>query len=356
MNLKQWGWPENNTDIHEELSNASLVPGRIIGQGKDIYTMAAETGTYTARISGAFQYRAALPSDYPVVGDFVAFRDEGDQKIIEKVLPRKGALSRQSSGNEIEEQVMAANVDTVFLVFALDGGRNFNPHLLERMLTLTWNSGALPVVVLNKSDLCTDRAGLQIEAEIAAPGVEILFTSTVSAEGLEELKNTLASGKTHFFFGKSGVGKSSLINSIAGYDIRKTSSIRDQDKKGRHTTTSRDLLRLPGGALLIDSPGLREFALWSDEESVDAVFPEIMELSQSCRFRDCGHTNEPGCSVQAALTEGTLPAGRYESYLAYRKEVRYVMMKTDENLRAQEDKKWKDIAKLQRSYKKEQRF
>jgi ribosome biogenesis GTPase / thiamine phosphate phosphatase len=353
MSLEEWGW---NEETAEELKNFGLQPGRIIGQGKDIYTMAVETGTSIGRVSGAFGYRAAIASDYPVVGDFVGYHGEDGQGIIERVLPRMGVLSRQSSGKEIEEQILASNIDTVFLIYGLDGGRGYNVHLLERMLTLVAGSGARPVVVLNKSDLCEDAEVILTEAQKAAPGAKIILSSIITGEGISDIKACLVKEKTHFFFGKSGVGKSSLINAAAGYDMRKTTSIREQDGKGRHTTTSRDLVRLPEGALLIDSPGLREFALWSDQESLDAVFPEIAEFASACRFRDCGHISEPECGVRDALAAGALSEERYESFLSYRKEIRYIKSKSDENIRNEEHKKWKGIAKLQKTFKKEKRF
>jgi ribosome biogenesis GTPase len=243
---------------------------------------------------------------------------------------------------------LAANLDVVFLVFALDGGRGFVPRLVERLLTLVRDGGARPVILLNKSDLADSLQESQAEARQAAPGVEILPTSVLTGLNLERLRGQLAAGETYCFLGKSGVGKSSLINALFGNEVVRTGGVRGSDQRGRHTTTSRELLRLSGGAMLLDTPGLREAALWVDETSVDEAFPEIAELAGACRFRDCQHGDEPGCAVQEALAEGSLDRGRYESYLEYRREARYHRRMGDVGAQRQERLRWKRISKLQK--------
>jgi ribosome biogenesis GTPase len=320
----------------------------VIGGGRGLFTLTDGESIRMAPVSGAFGYRAALPSDYPVVGDFVACRDEGDQRVVEAVLPRHGLLSRKAAGRKEEEQVLAANVDAVFLVFALDGGRGFLPRLVERLLTLVRDGGATPILLLNKADLVEDHRPYLKEAEAAAPGVELILVSAATGQNLDELRRRLEPARTFFFLGKSGVGKSSLINALFGREIMRTGEIREGDKRGRHTTSSRELFRMPSGALLLDAPGLREAALWADEESVDDSFPDIASLADECRFRDCGHSGEPGCAVQAALVEGRLDYRRYESYLEYRREARYHQLKGSENAQRVERIRWKAISKLQK--------
>ncbi len=345
MSIADWGWDQ----AFESNAQATMCEGygirRVIGQGRGLYVLTDGDSTRQAVLSGAFSYRAALPSDYPVTGDFVACREEGEAWVIEALLPRRSLLSRKAAGEKEERQALAANVDTVFLAFALDGGRGFLSRLLERLLILVNDSGAAPAILLNKADLAENPGQYIEEAEAAAPGVPIFLVSARTGQGLEQLRSHLEPGKTYSFLGKSGVGKSSLINALFGKDIMKTSEIRDQDKRGRHTTSSRDLFLLPGGALLMDNPGLREAALWADERSVDESFPEISALAAECRFRDCGHSGEPGCAVQEALVDGRLDYRRYESYLEYRREARYHQMMSNGNAQRVERIRWKAISK-----------
>ena len=354
MRLEEWGWDAGRAAEAAALLPAGWRVGRIVGRGQDLYSLTDGPETHLAAVSGAFRYRAVLPADFPVTGDFVAFREEGGTRLIEQVLPRRGVLARKAAGARVEAQVLAANLDGVFLVFALDGGRGFLPRLVERLLTLVRDSGAVPVILLNKADLtadggsAADREACREEAQAAAPGVEVLFTSARSGENLDLLQARLAPGRTFLFLGKSGVGKSSLINALFGREVLRTAEVREADWRGRHTTTSRDLFRLPNGALLMDTPGLREAALWADEASVDEVFPEIAAVAAGCRFRDCRHAGEPGCAVQQALQDGVLDLGRFESYLDFRREVAYHRRLGDENAQRQEKARWKKIGKQQK--------
>ncbi len=345
MSLADWGWTAERDPEAAALRSAGLRPARVIGRGRGLYALADGQSIRLAAISGAFDYRAALPSDYPAAGDFVACREEQGTWVIEQVLPRRGVLSRKAAGAKAEQQVLAANLDAVFLVFAAGTQRGFLPRLVERLLAQVRESGAQPVILLNKADLAQDREELRGEAEACAPGVPFLFTSALSGENLGGLRVLLESGKTFYFLGKSGVGKSSLLNGLFGREVMRTAEIRAADGRGRHTTTSRELFLLPGGAILVDSPGLREAALWAGEASVDDAFPEIRALAGKCRFRDCRHTGEPGCAVQEALVEGGLDLRRYESYLDYRREARYHRLRGDLNAQRLERVRWKKISR-----------
>ncbi len=349
MSLESWGWTDSRRAEASACGIAESGVRRVIGGGRGLYSLTDGRTTRTAPVSGAFAYRAVLPSDYPVTGDFVACREEGDRDVIETVLPRRGVLSRKAPGNGASEQVLAANLDTVLLVFALDGGRGFLPRLAERLLTLVRDSGAEPVVVLNKADLVLDPRPFLEEAEAAAPGAGVIPVSARTGLNLDELRSRLPPRETCFFLGKSGVGKSSLINALFGREFRKTREVREGDWRGRHATSSRDLFMAPNGALLLDSPGLREAALWADEGSVDASFPDISGLAAGCRYRDCSHTGEPGCAVREALSEGCLDHRRYESYLEYMREVRYHRLRGTENAQRAERIRWKKISMLQRA-------
>jgi len=345
MSLKDWGWDAEREPEAAVLLSAGLQVGRVIGRGRGLYALTDGQSTRLAAVSGAFAYRAALPSDYPAAGDFVACREEQGSWVIEQVLSRRAALSRKAAGLREEQQVLAANVDGVFLVFAAGTERGFPPRLVERLLAQVRESGARPVILLNKADLAESREALQEQAQACAPGVPFLFTSALSGENLDALRGLLEPRKTYYFLGKSGVGKSSLINALFGREVMRTAEIRAKDGRGRHTTTSRELFLLPGGALLVDSPGLREAALWAEEASVQDAFPEIRDLAGKCRFRDCSHAEEPGCAVQEALAAGSLDPGRYESYLAFRREARYHRLRGDLNAQRLERVRWKKISR-----------
>lgn len=353
MDLRDWGWSAAREGEAAGYLSGGLRVARVIGRGQDLYTVTNGAGPRLASVSGAFGYRAALPSDYPVTGDFVACRVAGDSWVIEGVLPRRGVLSRKAPGRREEQQLLAANLDVVFLVFAVDGGRGFVPRLVERLLTLVRDGGALPFILLNKADLAGSLERCREEATKAAPGVEILATSALTGQNLELLRGQLAAGRTYCFLGKSGVGKSSLVNALFGEQAVKTGEVRGSDRRGRHTTSSRELLRLPGGALLLDTPGLREAALWADEASVDEAFPDIAGLAGRCRFRDCQHGGEPGCAVEQALADGSLDGGRFDSYLEYRREVRHHRLMADAGAQRRERLRWKKISKLQRELNRE---
>ncbi len=289
-----------------------------------------------------------------VVGDWIALArpESHDMPIIEAILPRKSAFARKDPGEETGEQVLIANVDTVFVVQSLSGS-GINVRRLERELVLTWESGATPVVVLTKSDVCDDVEGQRTLAEDVAFGADVIVESAVTGEGVDQVAERIPAGVTAAFLGGSGVGKSTLVNRLAGSEVMATKEVRASDDKGRHTTVAREIIVLPGAGVVIDTPGMRSLALWDAEDGMEAAFPDIEALSVKCRFRDCSHAGEPGCAVHAAVESGDLPARRLESYLRLRSELDELALRQDEKARKEREKQvWKPIAKeIKRFYK-----
>lgn len=273
----------------------------------------------------------------------IRYREADSRAIIHGILPRTSKFSRKQAGFVTDEQIVAANVDTVFLVAALN--QDFNVRRLERYLILAWESGANPVIVLTKADLCGEgeRREKVAEAEQAAMGVPVHMISAAIGEGLGSLAPYFGEGQTVALLGSSGVGKSTLVNALYGEAIMNVKEIREDDDKGRHTTTHRELVPLPGGGVLIDTPGMRELQLWHAEEGLGQGFRDVEQLAAGCRFDDCGHGNEPGCAVQEALRSGALPADRYDSYLKLQRELAYLARKEDKALQLKEKKRWKKI-------------
>lgn len=285
---------------------------RVAAQEKGLYRLVCDGGEQPARVSGKMQYEAIGPSDYPVVGDYVlADRNDGGQAVIHQVLPRKSLLLRKAAGTGREEQAVAANVDILFLCMALN--HDFNLRRLERYLAAAWNSGATPVVVLTKADLCADPAEKIAAVEQAAPGTDVLLTCAARADGVQPLLPYLTPGTTVAFVGSSGVGKSTLMNCLLGEEAQATGGLRNDDR-GRHITTRRQLFSLPGGASLIDTPGMRELGLWDADAGLETAFADVEALAQQCRFQDCRHGQEPGCAVRAALESGELSEERFRSW------------------------------------------
>ena len=353
--LKKWGWTGFFESGINDFSSPDLKPGRIIRETRHLYQIAAGESFFTGEISGAFRYKAAGVSDYPVIGDWIMFRKgDGELCIIEEVLKRKSCFSRKTAGEKTQEQIIAANIDYIGLVFGIHGGRNFTAGALERYTTLAWESGAIPLIILNKADLADDeeREKAVLTAEYCAPGVEVHLISAQTGEGVGSLISSFKPGTTIAFTGPSGVGKSTLINTVAGEELQKTNAQRKGDLKGLHTTTHRELFLLDSGVMLIDSPGLKEVQLWAGEESAHETFSDITELAVNCRFNDCSHQGEPGCAVQGALLSGELDYRRYENYLDLMREINYLKTRVDEQAARDERDKWKNISKLQKSFKK----
>lgn len=312
------------------------MPGRVTAEHKHIYTVQTAEGELLAEVTGKFRFAALEREDYPSVGDWLALtpRCEDGRASIHAILPRRSKFSRKNAGVTTDEQIAAVNVDTVFLIAALN--HDFNLRRLERYLIPAWESGAQPVILLNKADLCPDPALFIAETEGIAPGVPVHAVSAVTGAGMEELAPYLQPGHTLTLLGSSGAGKSSLTNYLAGSEVMATGGIREDDSRGCHTTTHRELIPLAGGALMIDTPGMRELQLWSAEEGMGAAFSDVEALGEACRFADCSHRKEPGCAVQAALRAGTLDRSRYDSYRKLQAELAFMARKEQEKQRAQE--------------------
>ncbi|MFT9847084.1 ribosome small subunit-dependent GTPase A [Aneurinibacillus sp. REN35] len=291
-----------------------------------------------------------LADHYPVVGDWVQLTmiPEENKGVIHKVLPRKTIVSRQAAGTKTEQQVVATNIDYIFLLMGLH--LDFNIRRLERYLVTAYDSGAQPIIVLTKKDLCMNVDERVYEVNNIAYGVPIIPLSNVTREGIEHLQPYLQEGKTAAFIGSSGVGKSSLLNSLLKSSAQKTIDVREGDDRGRHTTTHKELFLLPTGAMVIDTPGMRELQLWDAAEGLGSTFYDIEELAQQCRFKDCTHETEPDCAVQAGLAAGTMSQQRLDSYRKLQRELLFAQRKQDTSLAWAEKQKTKHISKWQKQY------
>jgi len=336
MSLEDYGWSPFFSQAFTEHEIAGLSPGRVSAVYRGFCLM--QSGSAELRIQ---TFRNA---QLPAVGDWVAWRTtEFGTTLVEAVLPRKSVLRRKCAGRTTEEQVVAANVDTAFLVMGLDG--DFNPRRIERLLTMTFDSGAIPVIVLNKADLPTDGARRKQVIEQLSPGTPVLLVSGLVGTGIDELRSFMRKGQTIVLIGSSGAGKSTIVNRLFGEDLMPTREVRAKDSRGRHTTSHRQLLKHPEGGLLIDTPGIREIQLWASEESVAGSFDDIQSLAGSCRFRDCSHETEPGCAVLSAVRGGAIPEARLRSYHKLLKEIRYLAVKQDESAQREQKRRWKIIHK-----------
>jgi ribosome biogenesis GTPase len=343
LNLQELGWDAFFAEAFRPYENDNLIPARVAARHHGPCDLLTELG----RLGGVPAGRLD-DDELPVVGDWVAARKlDGERKaVIEAVLPRRSAFTRKEAWRRTVAQVVAANVDTVFLVTAFGG--DLNARRLERYLTAAWDSGSNPVVVANKADLAEDPLGELGEVEAVALGVPVLAVSAASGEGLDGLDQHLVPSRTVALLGSSGVGKSTLVNRLAGRELLATQELRS-DGRGRHTTTHRELVPLPSGALLIDTPGLRELQLWADESMLDSTFGEIAELAGDCRFSDCSHEHEPGCAVKAAISNGSLPAERFASYRKLQRELRALEIRKDARLKSEARK---EIRRRQRRMRK----
>ena len=332
-------------------------PARVIAVHKETSIVRGADGIdRPAIVSGRFRYDALAASDFPAVGDWVALEPTrpmagtDDPAVIASVLPRRSAFRRQAADatrrgglNLHDEQVIAANIDVAFIVAGLDG--DFNLRRLERYLAVAWSSGVEPVIVLNKADIAEDLEGRLVAVEAIAPGVRTVVLSALTGHHVTDLARHLGAGRTAVVLGSSGVGKSTLVNALLGEQRQATGAVREDDSRGRHTTTHRELFVLPGGALLIDTPGIRSLEVAGADEGVETAFDDIAELAAGCRFRDCRHQGEPGCAVRAAIARGDLTEARLASQRKLEREVAHVERKADPRAAAEERKRWKSIHK-----------
>lgn len=340
--LTALGWTPLFEAAWRAQAAAGCVPGRVSLEHTHIYTVLTAEGEWLARVAGRMRHQAGARADFPAVGDWVAVEPpQGGEARIRAVLPRRSRFSRQAAGDATEEQIVAANIDTVFLVGGLD--HNFNARRLERYLSVAWESGADPVIVLNKADAVASPEQLQArldEVRTLAPSVPVYATSCQVSATLEPLRQHLGHGRTGALLGSSGVGKSTIVNRLVGHDLLDTHDVRDADSKGRHTSTRRQLVVLPGpaGGLLIDTPGMRELQLW-DAGGLADTFADISALAEGCRFRDCRHRHEPGCAVAAAVLAGDLPSSRRESFLKLATEQDHAARQQDERALLEEKRR-----------------
>ncbi|HPQ40059.1 MAG TPA: ribosome small subunit-dependent GTPase A [bacterium] len=353
MDLEQLGYHEFFQTAFAVFDGSGLIPGRVASATHGIYGIWTGDGPVQAETSGRFEFTAASRLDYPVIGDWVAMQPplNSGPGIIHHVLERRSCLCRKAPGTVVDVQAMAANVDILMIVMGLDS--DFSLRRLERYLAVVEDGGSRPVVVLNKADLCDDPGGRVaavqdlVGADVPVHGVTALETAAVRL-----IRHHLAPGVTVAFMGSSGVGKSTLINGLMASDVAATGTVRAFDGRGRHTTTRREMFLLPGGGILIDTPGMRELQPWSESNGVAGVFAEILDLAEHCRFKDCSHRNEPGCAIQAALEQGDLEPDRWKSYLKLQREDAFLEREKNLKARMKETRRWKDITKGMRQRRK----
>ncbi|MEW6737011.1 MAG: ribosome small subunit-dependent GTPase A [Acidobacteriota bacterium] len=326
MDLEILGWDDFFADSFAPYARDNYLAGRVALDCSGIYRLYTEIGEWEAELSGKLRYRAESREALPVVGDWVALRPrEQNKAIIDAVLPRKTKFSRKVTGQRIEEQLVATNIDTLFLVSGLD--QDFNPRRIERYLIMAKASGSNPVIVLNKADICQDRDAKLHQVRDIASTVAILLVSAKQGEGLDMLMPFVNKGQTAALVGSSGVGKSTIINKLLGEERQKVGLVRENDDRGKHTTTHRELFILPDHGLIIDTPGLRELQLWFSQTGLQDAFSDITALAEQCYFTNCQHQDQPGCAIKEALENGQLSPERLDNYWKMLDELRQLSEK-----------------------------
>jgi ribosome biogenesis GTPase len=345
LSLDALGWTPRFAEAFEAHRAPGLEPARVSLEHTHIYRVISPNGERLARVAGRLRHAAGGRADFPAVGDWVVLEPPptGGDARIRAILPRASAFSRRAAGNPTERQVVAANVDVVLLTSGLDG--DFNLRRIERYLVTAWDSGATPVIVLNKADLVEDVAPFIRDVESIAGGVPVHAVSAKRPDTLLDVRAHLAPGRTVALLGSSGVGKSSIANALIGEQRLRTREVRESDSRGRHTTSGRQLILLPGGGILIDTPGMRELQLWDTGDSVAGAFADIESLAEGCRFRDCRHATEPDCAVLAAVADGTLPAERLDSFRKLQDEQAYQAAQQDQRAQIERKRQWKVLTK-----------
>jgi ribosome biogenesis GTPase / thiamine phosphate phosphatase len=340
VSLEDLGWNSYFAALWEEYKDRRL-PARVVSQQRNLWRIAGEFGESWAAASGKLREAAEGGADWPAVGDWVAaeLNDGSDRAMLQAVLARRSQFVRKAAGKSVEHQVIAANVDTAYIVAGLDG--DLNLRRLERYLAQCWESGAHAVIVLNKADRCDHVAARTAEVGRIAASVPVLPVSAYTGQGMDAFAALLSRGQTVVLLGSSGVGKSTLVNRLLGENFQAVQAVREKDKRGRHTTSSRQLLCLPNGAMVIDTPGLRELQLWDAADGVSGAFADIDELAAECRFRDCQHKREPGCAVRAAIEGGALDQARLENRRKLEREQEFQRRKIDPEARKEEHDKLK---------------
>ena len=349
--LYQIGWNALFGQHFTPFQNQGFHAARVAIENRDNYLVITDTQEYFAEVTGKLLFSASSSSDLPRVGDWVVvslFESE-NKAIIHEVLPRLTKFSRKIAGAKTEEQILATNIDFIFIVQSCDN--DFSLRRLERQMVMVYEGGAQPIIVLNKIDLCDNFEAYISQVSSIFDEDEIVAVSARTDAGMDRLKSQIEAGKTYAFIGSSGVGKTSLINKILGRDVFKINEVREKDSKGRHTTTRRHLIVIPNGGLLIDTPGMKEFQLWEVDEGLDEVYSEIAELSAGCRFSDCTHTQEIGCAVIEAVENDVLPKDRYESYLKLARELTYLKNRQEAN-RYNSKNRFKSISRAIKTFKK----
>ena len=329
MFIQDLGWDAYFEALWSERTQDGCVPARVVSQQRGLWRAVGDFEECWAEPSGKFRKESEAGGDWPAVGDWVSveLRAEKQNALIQQVLTRRSRFVRKVAGKQIAEQVIVANIDVALIVAALDG--DFNVRRIERYLAQCWESGARPAIVLNKADACAESAELTAEIEGIAMGAPVFLVSAKTGEGLEALEGSFKKGQTIVLLGSSGVGKSTLVNCLLQEDRQTTHAVRESDSRGRHTTTSRELFLLPAGAMIVDTPGLRELQLWNAAEGLTQTFADVDELASHCRFTDCQHQKEPGCAVQTALASGILDVDRLESWRKLQREQEFLLRKVD---------------------------